>query len=76
MKNRLYYVVEADVEDVGNDNFILTGNKNVTVYEMVRSTLQQFASIDLELSDNSEEAIQKNLIENDNNIEDFEFVRL
>jgi hypothetical protein len=56
MKKKFYYVVEKELQ--GNDGFEeTTGNKTITVYEMVNNEPKKFTDIDAANDENSVEKI-------------------
>jgi hypothetical protein len=71
MKKTLYYVVEKQLSDVGNDIQEANGWKNVTVYSIVDNKPEKQFDLELSNSDNTEEEIQNYL--NDNGMGDDEF---
>ncbi len=76
MKKKLYYVVEKGTTvDVTGDE-VVTGFKNITVYEIEDSIPSRLTVIDCELSDSSIEEIQKYLNDNGMGDDDFEFIQL
>lgn len=76
MKKKLYYVVDKETNDVGGDCQECTGNKTVTVYNMVNNVPTEFFNLDLELFQNSEEEIQEWLDDNGYGDDEFELIRL
>jgi hypothetical protein len=73
MKRKLYYTIEKEVDDTGES---LTGNKLITVYEMVNNAPKKFASIDTVNDRNSKSEIQEYLNDNGFGDESFEFILL
>jgi len=76
MKRKLYYIVEKQSHDVGDDIQELTGWKTVTVYEIVNNEPKVMFDIELSNSDNTEEEIQGYLDDNGYDDETFEFKQL
>lgn len=75
MKKKLYYVVEKELQ--GNDGFEeTTGNKTITVYEMVNNEPKKFTDIDAANDENSVEKIQEYLDDNGYGDDEFEFIQL
>jgi len=75
MKKKLYYVVEKELQ--GNDGFEeTTGNKTITVYEMVNNEPKKFTDIDAANDENSQEKIQEYLDDNGYGDDEFEFIQL
>lgn len=56
---KLYYTIEKEVDD---DN--LTGNKTITVYEIVNNEPKRFFTIDCENEENSKDKINEYLDDN------------
>ena len=69
MKKKLYFVVEKEIASDGESQ---TGNKNITVYEIVDNEPKIFTIIDAINEDNSKEMIQDYL--NDNGFDDEDYV--
>lgn len=75
MKKKLYYVVEKELQ--GNDGFEeTTGNKTITVYEMVNNEPKLFATIDAVNEDRSGKKIEEYLEDNGHGDESFELIQL
>ena len=75
MKKKLYYVVEKELQ--GNDGFEeTTGNKTITVYEMVNNEPKKLTDIDAANDENSQEKIQEYLDDNGYGDDEFEFIQL
>lgn len=72
---KFYYVVDIEVDDYGDDVLECTGNKLVTIYEIIDNEPKQITLIGLSLEDDSEQEAQDYL---DNKFEDeiFELRRL
>jgi hypothetical protein len=75
MKRKLYFVIEKQSHDVGDDIQELTGWKTVTVYEIVDNEPKNIFDLELSNSDDTEEYIQGYLDDNDFEGE-FEFNQL
>ncbi len=73
MKKKLYFVVE---KEIASDNETLTGNKTITVYDIVNNKTELFASIDGVNEDKSTDLIENYLEDNGHGDEDFEFIQL
>lgn len=73
MKKKLYYVVEPHLQNVDGEIMETDGNKTITVYEMVDNEPKEFATIEGDLTDESEELIQDYLDDNGHGDESFEF---
>jgi hypothetical protein len=73
---KLYYTVNKETTNVGGDFEEVTGNKEVSVYEIIDNVPTPFFTLDLELSQNSEEEIQEYLDDNGHGDETFEFIKL
>lgn len=56
---KLYYTIEKEVDD---DN--LTGNKTISVYEIVNNEPKRFFTIDCENEENSKDKINEYLDDN------------
>ncbi len=59
----LYYVVEKETKDFDGVEEC-TGNRIITVYEMVDNKPNEFATVECTNEDNSEEVIEDYLIDN------------
>lgn len=73
MKRKLYFVIEKESHDVGDDIHELTGWKHVTVYEIVNNEPKKMFDLELNNSDNTEKAVQEYLDDNGFADESFEF---
>ena len=73
---KLYYVVEKQSHDVGDDIHELTGWKTITVYEIVDNQPKIFCEIESDITENSEDEIQTYLDNNGYEDEEFEFDQL
>ena len=73
---KLYYTVAKETNDIGGGFQEVTGNKEVSVYEIVDNVPTLFFTLDLELSQNSEEEIQEYLNDNGHGDESFELILL
>lgn len=74
MKKKLYYVVEKEV--TGENYDFVTGNKLISVYEMINNEPIAFTTLDVQNEDNSQEKIQEYLNDNGHGDESFEFIQL
>jgi hypothetical protein len=75
MKKKLFYVITKEVEMIG-DFEETTGNKNITVYEIIDNVPKILTMIDVSNEDNSIECIQEWLNVNGHSDETFEFIQL
>lgn len=73
MKRKLYFVIE---KEIASDGESLTGNKNISVYEIVNNEPKMFTLIDAVNEDNSKAKIQDYLNDNGFEAEDFVFKQL
>ena len=73
---KLYYTINKETNDVGGGFQEVTGNKEVSVYEIIDNVPTLFFTLDLELSQNSEEEIQEYLDDNGFGDDTFEFIQL
>lgn len=73
MKKKLYFTVEKEIDSTGES---LTGNKTVTVYEIVNNEPDQFCSLDLSNEDNTQKKIQEYLDDNGYGDDEFELIQL
>lgn len=76
MSKKLYYVVEKELTDNGDGTESTTGNKNITVYEIVNNEPKIFTTIDASIEDNSKDLIQEYLDDNGLGEEIFVFKQL
>lgn len=76
MEKELYYVVEQEVTGDDLIGLFATGNKNVTVYEIVGGKPKSWFSLDIDSGENSEESIQEWLDDNGYGDETFNLNRL
>ena len=76
MGKKLYYTIDKETNDVGGVFQEVTGNKEVTVYEIIDNVPTQCFTLDLELSQNSEEEIKEYLDDNGYGDEFFELIQL
>ena len=76
MKKKLYFVVEKQLTDVGDDIMEANGWKEITVYEMVDNEPKEFTSLECSNSDDSIYAITDWLEENGYGDDEFEFIQL
>lgn len=70
MIKKLYFTVEKETE-IGNEEETITGNKTITVYDIVNNEPKLFAAIDCGNEENSKDKIQEYL--NDNGYGDDEY---
>ena len=70
MLKKLYFTVEKETE-IGNEEETITGNKNISVYEIVNNEPNLFATIDCGNEENSKDKINEYL--NDNGYGDDEY---
>jgi len=73
MKKKIYYTIEKETDNTGES---LTGNKNITVYEILDNEPKQLFSIDTDNKINSKEAIQEYLDDNGMGDDEFEMILL
>ena len=72
----LYFVVEKELRNVGDDILESTGWKIITVYEIEENKPKKFFSVEAYLSDVSIDSIQNYLDDNGFGDDVFEFVQL
>jgi hypothetical protein len=72
---KLYYVVEKELNSDGEVEFT-TGNKNVTVYQIVDNQMVKFADIELQNDDNTVRSIYNYLDDNGHSDESFSLQQL
>lgn len=70
---KLYFTIE---KEISSDNETLTGNKNITVYEIINNEPKQLCSIDCDVTRVSTDAIQEYLDDNGMGDDQFEFILL
>jgi len=77
MVKKLFYIVDLELQHVDGEIQETTGWKYVRVYEIVENDLSSLCALEIDITDNSEEAIQEYLdeIEMYNDIT-FEFIEL
>lgn len=75
MRKKLYYTVEKETE-IGNEEETITGNKTITVYEILNNEPKSIASIDCGNEENSKEKIQEYLDDNGYGDNTFELILL
>ena len=75
MKKKLYFTVVKE-EQENDDGVCLTGNKTITVYDMVDNRPKMFALIEGNNEDSSIELIQVYLDDNGYRDDEFKFVLL
>jgi hypothetical protein len=65
MKNmKFFYVVEVQLNDVGDDILEANGWKDITVYQINGDEMKKFCDIECSRTDNSEKAILQYLDDN------------
>jgi hypothetical protein len=70
MNKIIYYTVEKETE-IGNEEEYITGNKTITIYEIIDNKPQQLFTVECGNEENSKDAIQNYL--NDNGMGDDSF---
>jgi len=75
MKKKLFYVVEKELADVGHVEET-TGNKTITLYEIIDNTPKQFATIEGVNDDRTGKLIEEYLDDNGFGDESFELHQL
>ncbi len=73
MKKKLYYTVEKEIDNTGES---LTGNKTITVYEIVNNEPKKFFGVECRNEDNTKMEILVYLDDNGYSDDDFELVIL
>ena len=63
MNKKLFYVVDLELQHVDGEIQETTGNKYVRLYEIVENDLSSLCALEIDITDNSEEAIQEYLDE-------------
>ena len=77
MKKKLYYIVDLELQHVDGEIQETTGNKFIWVYDIIDNVPNKFcADLEIDITDNSEEAIQEYLDDNGYGDETFEFIEL
>jgi len=76
MKKKLFYVVDLELQNVDGEILETTGNKFVRVYDIENNVPTKFCDLEIDITDNSEEAIQEYLDDNGHGDETFEFIEL
>jgi hypothetical protein len=76
MKKKLFYVVDLELQNVDGEILETTGNKFVRVYDIENNVPTKFCDLEIDITDNSEEAIQEYLDDNGYGDETFEFIEL
>lgn len=76
MKKKLFYVVDLELQNADGEILETTGNKDVRVYDMVDNVPTKFCHLEIDITDNSEEAIQEYLDDNGHGDETFELIQL
>jgi hypothetical protein len=77
MKKKLYYTVEKQLQDVGDDIKEATGWKTISLYEITDNEPKKLTDIEADCTDKTTTVIQEWLDENgysDDN--EFEFIEL
>ena len=74
MKRKLYYVVDKEISSDLEDE--LTGNKTISVYEIIDNVPKNLCTVECQNSDSSVEEIQSYLDDNGFGDEAFEFIQL
>lgn len=73
MKKKIYYTIE---KEVACDGETLTGNKDVTIYEILDNVPKVLFHLDLSIEENSKDAILEYLNENGFGDDEFDIVLL
>lgn len=73
MKKTLYYVVENEIE-TGNEECFATGNKTITVYEIIENAPKRLTILECGVEENSKENILEYLEQNFE--EEFDLIQL
>lgn len=76
MKKKLFYVVDLELQHVDGEIQETTGWKGIRVYEIIDNVPTKFCDLEIDITDNSEEAIQEYLDDNGHGDETFEFIEL
>jgi hypothetical protein len=76
MKRKIYYVVEKETIVLGDQSEECTGNKDITVYEIVLDTPKLWFTLDCENSEHSVDVIQGWLNDNGFGDRDYEIIQL
>jgi hypothetical protein len=76
MVKKLFYVVDLELQNVDGEILETTGNKFVRVYDIENNVPTKFCDLEIDITDNSEEAIQEYLDDNGHGDETFEFIKL
>ena len=76
MKKKLFYVVDLELQHVDGEIEETTGWKGIRVYEIIDNVPTKFCDLEIDITDNSEEAIQEYLDDNGHGDETFEFIEL
>jgi len=76
MKKKLFYVVDLELQNVDGEILETTGNKFVRVYDIENNAPTKFCDLEIDITDNSEEAIQEYLDDNGHGDETFELIEL
>lgn len=76
MKKKLYYIVDLELQHVDGEIQETTGNKFIRIYDIIDNLPNRFCELEIDITDNSEEAIQEYLDDNGHGDETFEFIQL
>lgn len=71
-----YYVVDLELQHVDGEIQETTGNKTVRVYAIGHNIPLLICTLEIDITDNSEEAIQEYLDDNGHGDETFELIEL
>lgn len=74
-KKKLYYTIEKEVDDNGGDE-ALSGNKTITVYDMVNNEPKKLTDIWCGNEENSKDKINEYLGDEDNGYDEFTLILL
>jgi hypothetical protein len=74
-KKKLYYTVEKEIDDNGGDD-TLTGNKTITVYEIVNNEPKKLTDIECGTEENSKDKINEYLEDNGYGDDEFTLILL
>jgi uncharacterized protein YegJ (DUF2314 family) len=74
-KKKLYYTVEKEIDDNGGDD-TLTGNKTITVYEIVNNEPKKLTDIECGTEENSKDKINDYLSDNGYGDDEFTLILL
>jgi hypothetical protein len=76
MKKILYFVVEKQTSDVGDDIQELTGYNTITLYDIIHNKPKMLDEIEADACNKSETVIYDWLKENGRGDEEFELIQL